>query len=127
MSEFKKTRILLVDDEDTILFAFKRVLSEPDCEIHTASSLEEAVSLLNNNQYNALLADLRLSSTPIKDGLGVIQVARKTQLACKIFVLTAYGDEETKKIVYDLGTDLYMEKPVSPQKVKATFKQMGIY
>jgi DNA-binding response OmpR family regulator len=120
-------KILIVDDEDAILFAFSRVLMQPNIEIHTAQTLTEAQDFLQKNAYNAVLADLRLSGTTSNDGYAVIQKVTETQKECRIIVMTAYGDEKTKEMVFSLGADFYLEKPVSPHKVKELLVSMGIY
>jgi DNA-binding response OmpR family regulator len=122
----KVLKILIVEDEDAILFAFSKVLSSPKIEVHSAQSLHEALALLRNNSYHAVIADLRLSGTGIDEGYEVIEFVKTTQKDCKIIVMTAFGDDKTKERVFSLGADLYLEKPISPHKVKEIFTNMGI-
>jgi DNA-binding response OmpR family regulator len=111
-------RILLVDDEEAILFAFKKVLSGPTVVVDTAASFREALKLLQLKSYTAIIADLRLSGAEVREGFEVIREARRMQTECKIIVMTAYGENDTSEKVFKLGADFYLEKPVSPQKVK---------
>jgi DNA-binding NtrC family response regulator len=120
-------KILVIDDEDSILFAFSKVLAGPHVEIHTAETLNEALALLQKNTYNVVIADLRLSGTSNFEGFTVISAVSETQKECKIIIMTAYGDEKTKEQVFSLGADFYLEKPVSPQKIKELIASMGIY
>jgi DNA-binding response OmpR family regulator len=120
-------RILVVDDEDAILFAFSKVLMQSNIVVDTAQTLNNALELLQKNVYSAVIADLRLSGITSNDGFAVIQKTAETQKECKIIVMTAYGDEETKEKVFALGADFYLEKPVSPHKVKELIASMGIY
>jgi DNA-binding NtrC family response regulator len=120
-------KILVVDDEDSILFAFSKVLARPHIEIHTAQTLNEARALLQKNSYNVVIADLRLSGTANFEGFPVITAATETQKECKIIVMPAYGDEKTKAKVFSLGADFYLEKPVSSQNLKELIASMGIY
>lgn len=120
------SKILIVDDEEAILFAFSKVLMAPNLEIHTAQSLAEALSLLEKNFYRVVIADLRLSGTTDNEGYDVIKSAKSTQKECNIIVMTAFGDDKTKEKVFSLGVDSYLEKPISPYKVKEIFAQMGI-
>jgi DNA-binding response OmpR family regulator len=120
-------KILVVDDEDSILFAFSKVLVKPRIEVHTAQTLNEALALLQKNSYDIVIADLRLSGTASFEGFNVITSTAETQKECKIIVMTAYGDEKTKEKVFSLGADFYLEKPVSPQKIKELIASMGIY
>jgi DNA-binding response OmpR family regulator len=120
-------KILVVDDEDSILFAFSKVLAGPHIEINTAETLNEALALLQKNSYDVVIADLRLSGTSNFEGFDVISKVTENQKECKIIIMTAFGDEKTKEKVFSLGADFYLEKPVSPQKIKELIASMGIY
>jgi CheY-like chemotaxis protein len=120
------SKILIVDDEEAILFAFSKVLTGTNSEIQTAQSLDEALDLLKRNAYGAVIADLRLSGTSNNEGYQVIQSARADQKECKIIVMTAYGDDTTKEKVSSFGVDCFLEKPISPIKVKEILASMGI-
>ena len=112
------SRLLLVEDEDSTVFAFKKVLSGPAISVDTAQSLSDAIILLNKNKYDVVIADLRLSGAAVIEGFEVIKVARVTQADCIIVIVTAFGRSDTREVVFDLGADFYFEKPVSPQKIK---------
>jgi DNA-binding response OmpR family regulator len=119
-------RILIVDDEPTILFAFSQYLKSPTVIIETASTFEEAVDMLKRQTFGAVIADLRLTGTTNIEGYEVIRQARRLQPSSKIMVVTAYGGDDIKKTIHDLGADYYFEKPVSPQKIKEVLAQHGI-
>lgn len=119
-------RILIVDDEEAILFAFKKVLSGPSVVVDTAQSFGEALNLLQFKSYVGVIADLRLTGAATKEGFEVIREAKRIQSDCKVIVVTAYGENGTKEKVAQLGADFYLEKPVSPQKVKEVFQSLGV-
>jgi CheY-like chemotaxis protein len=127
MDEFEKRRILLVDDEEAILLAFRKILETPAVEVNTATSAEEARRLLNERPYRAVIADLRMSGAAIMDGYVVVSEAKRRQPNAKIVVITAYGAAHIKQRVLDLGADMYLEKPVSPTEVKELLTSMGVY
>ena len=52
--------ILIVDDEETILFAMGQYIMAQGCTVDTARELEEAQALLSNIRYHLVVADLRL-------------------------------------------------------------------
>jgi DNA-binding NtrC family response regulator len=120
-------RILLVDDEPAIIFAFGKVLKADEVEVDTAGSAEGAVELLNRNHYEALVVDLRLTGVDDMDGLGVVSEASSVQSDCKIVVMTAYGGEDIRNQVFTRGADYYMEKPVSASRIKEALRDMGVY
>jgi two-component system response regulator (stage 0 sporulation protein F) len=119
-------RILVVDDEDVVLFAFKKVLSGPGITVETALSFKEAWKLIQLKSYKAIITDLRLSGVEIKDGLEVIREARRIQTECKIIVITGYGESDTREKVFKLGAEIFLEKPVAPEKIKELLQSMGV-
>jgi DNA-binding response OmpR family regulator len=123
----EKKRILLVDDEEVILFGFKQVLSEPWLQVDTADTKETARLLAETNVYAAAILDLRLSNSTALEGLELIPVVKNTQKNCRIIVVTAYGDEPIKSQALAAGADLFLEKPVSPEAIKKILEDMGIY
>ena len=111
-------RILVVDDEEAMLFGFTRVLQSPALDIDTAQSLDEAKKLIQNKKYHVIIADLRLTNSTEMEGLEIIRFTKEEQPECKLIVLTAYGEKDTKEKVHALGADFYFEKPVSPKNIK---------
>jgi DNA-binding response OmpR family regulator len=122
-----KKRILLVDDEEVILFGFKQVLSGPDLRVDTASNVNEARSLAGKNSYAAAVVDLRLSNSTVMEGLEVIALLKSTQKNCRIIVLTAYGEDEVRRKTIEAGADLFLEKPVDPNIISQNLKTLGVY
>jgi DNA-binding response OmpR family regulator len=119
-------RILIVDDEDVVLFAFKKVLSGPDVVIDTALSFKDAWRLIQLKSYKAIITDLKLSDVEMKDGFDVIKEARRTQTECKIIVITGHGESGTREKSLNLGADIFLEKPVEPEKIKELLRSMGV-
>jgi CheY-like chemotaxis protein len=119
-------RILLVDDEEVILFAFKKVLSGPSMTVDTAQNLSSAIHMLQLKSYDAVIADLRLTGAEVMEGFEAIKEAKRVQTDCKVIVVTAYGENGTREKVFSYGADAYIEKPVSPQKVKELLQSKGV-
>jgi DNA-binding response OmpR family regulator len=120
-------RILLIDDEEVIIFGFTKVLQEPGVEVDSAQSLKEAQSCIANHAYDAAVVDLRLSNSPEIEGFSCIQLLRDNQSACRIIVLTAYGDSIFREQAKSLQVDHFFEKPMEPSKIRAVLKTFGIY
>ena len=118
-------RILIIDDEPATLFAFKRLLTEPITNVDTAATLVEALKLLNERIYQAVLADLRLSSSSAMEGYEIIKHSKQIQPNARVIVVTAYGDEAEKAKVLSMGADSYMEKPVSPTAIRSILRNLG--
>jgi len=123
----QKRRILLVDDETSILFAFSQFLKTQDVEIDTAETAEQANALIEKNEYAAAVVDLRLTGAVTMEGFLIIQTLKRRCPHCKVMVVTAYGGAEIRSDVERMGADFYFEKPVSPKVIRETLKKHGIY
>ena len=119
-------RILVVDDEDAILFAYKKTLGGPGITIDTAQSFRAAWRLIQLKSYNAIITDLRLSDAEIKEGFSVIKETRRIQTECEIIVITGHGESGTRETVLNLGADIFLEKPVEPEKIKELLQSRGV-
>ncbi|MBD3422204.1 MAG: response regulator [Chitinivibrionales bacterium] len=122
-----KKKLLLVDDEDSILFAFEKILSSPEVSVDTARDTHMALERISSNTYHAVVADLRLTGVDDYDGLIIIKELKKMQPRTKVILITAYGGDEIKDLAFSVGTDFYLEKPVAPHQVKDLLSIMGIY
>lgn len=119
-------KILLVDDEPAIRFAFDRMLNSSQITVDTAMNVIEAKRLLLVNRYSAVITDLRLTGTTTMDGFEIIKESKALQPDCKVIVITAYGGEEIKNTVLAMGADSYLEKPVLVKTVTDLLKSMQI-
>lgn len=123
----KKKKVLLVDDEEVILFGFKQVLSGPGLRVDTASTVAEAKKLVEKNDYAAAVVDLRLSNSTDMEGLEVLSFLKSARENCRIIVLTAYGEDDVRRRTIEAGADLFLEKPVDPNLIRKNLKDLGVY
>ena len=72
-----KKRILVVDDEEAILLAFRKLLSRPNVEVDTCECIEDAKRNLDSIYYDAV--DLRLSGTLGQEGLKFSYIRSKSK------------------------------------------------
>ena len=114
-----KPRILVVDDEEAILYAYKRMLSpHMEFEVDAAKSLEEAKAFLKKHKYKVLLTDLRLGVDENLRGFQLTRLMKRLDKDITVILVTAYGNLQVKKKAYKLGVDFYFEKPVSIYTLK---------
>ena len=71
-------RLLVVDDEETILFAIDRYFSHIGFIVDCARELEEAEALATCTAYDLVIADLSLSENGSTEGLEIIRYVRRT-------------------------------------------------
>ena len=104
------TRILIVDDEEPILFALRDYFTNLSCVVHCAQEMEEAEALLTANEYDVVIADLRLTGIHGTEGLELVTFVRGRSSA-RIILLTAYGSAEIERLAYERGADAFLHKP----------------
>ena len=85
------TRILLVDDDEVLLEAFKLHLSSR-FEVDTAISGEQAVGLVEQNSYSVVISDMHMDSM---NGIEFIIEAKKILPRAIYMLLTASRDSKT--------------------------------
>ena len=124
----RKNRLLVVDDEEAILYAYKKLFGAPRMGmlVDTASSMEEAAIFLGKHKYNVVLTDLRLGINDDRSGFQLIRSIKERDKSVKIILVTAYGSMEVKKLSYEVGVDYYLEKPVSTEVLKQIFRELNI-
>lgn len=101
-------KILLVDDEESILNSFRKDFEHKGYTVTTAASGEEAVTHLQSNHFDLVVTDLAM---PGMDGIGVLQEAKKQDPEIGAMILTGYGDMNTAIEALQLGADDYLLKP----------------
>jgi two-component system KDP operon response regulator KdpE len=112
----KRPRILLVDDEPTVLRALRVALEAQDYLVTAVLSGEDALSRITNGAFDLVLLDLGL---PGMSGFEVIQRVRVLFPALPIIVLSAQGEDAAKVEALDLGADDYVGKPFSVRELLA--------
>ena len=119
-------RILLVDDESAVLFAYKKVLQHHNFIVDAIETKEETLRLLEINSYAVAILDLRLGGEASEDGLELIRYIKARQPAAVIMMITAFGNQEIRERAYRLGADHYFEKPVSTHTIREALHESGV-
>jgi len=118
--------VLIVDDETTILIAFKKLLQSPGVEVDTAETFEEVEAFLNKQPYDAVIADLRLSGIAGEEGLDIIRYVKERNPDTQVILMTGYGNQDIMKKAYTLGAAYYFEKPVSTNIIRDALRSFGV-
>ena len=103
------TRVLVVDDEDTLRKALGRFLRTRGFEVCTASCGPEALALLGREHFEAMLCDVRM---PAMSGLEVVASGLRADPNLAVIMLTAVNDAVTAKEALACGAADYLMKPV---------------
>jgi len=105
--------VLVVDDEESILFAVKDYLEVRGCDVDYAQTLQQALLLLAEAPpYDVVVADLRLSPRHRLGGFEVIEEVRRRAPGTRTILLTAYGSPEIEEGAKSLGVRAVLAKPI---------------
>jgi putative two-component system response regulator len=103
------TRILIVDDEETIRLALRKFLRSRGYEVDIAGSGDQALESLDAGSFSLMLCDVRM---PGMTGVQVVPQARAKDQDLAIIMLTAVNDAATATEVLSAGATDYLMKPV---------------
>lgn len=110
-----KPRLLLVDDNPQNLLALETILAADDRIVVTAQSGEEALKRLLDDDYSAVLLDIKLSGIDGYETAGLIRARERTRDVPIIF-LTSYNKDDADVVKgYAYGAVDYIFKPIVPE------------
>jgi DNA-binding NtrC family response regulator len=127
MGEAKATKkILIVDDEPTILLTLSYALRSRDVEVITASRLEPAEEALKNHTFDLVIADIRMSGMLGEEGLELLTYIKRNWPGTKVIIMTAHGTDEVRQDAYERGAVHYYQKPVDIRELMQKVEELGI-
>ena len=108
------TRVLVVDDDETVAEVVADYLSRAGIEALRAGDAETALGLDTDEDPDLAVLDLML---PGMDGLELFRRLRTRRPGLPVIMLTARGDESDRVLGLSLGADDYVAKPFSPREL----------
>ncbi|OKH19313.1 response regulator [Hydrococcus rivularis NIES-593] len=115
-------KVMVVDDEKDVqsLFTqkFRKEIRQGAINFSFAFSAEEALQTLKvkNSEYLVLiLADINM---PGMNGIELLKILKENYPQVKVFMITAYGDEQTYQTAMQYGADDYINKPIEFETLK---------
>ncbi len=114
-----RTRLLIVEDELSTVFAMREFFALAGYEVECAVGPADACRLLDAHGYEAVIADLHLTTNRLGEGMAVVAQARRLNPRACIVMLTGYGSETTPDEARRCGVDMYQTKPVELARLDA--------
>jgi DNA-binding response OmpR family regulator len=105
-------RILIVDAQESVLFALQEYFACHGIQVDCAREGEEALALLTSFQYAVIITELSLTPLKATEGLEIVAEARERSPWTGIIVLTAYGSSEREAEAIRNGADYVIQKPL---------------
>lgn len=115
-------RLLVVDNEESILFSMAALLGQWGCEVLTANDLDSALALLGERPPEAILADYHLDHGATGCEL-VRDLRRHYGRAIPAVMISADRSDECRRALQTLGIP-QLNKPVKPGKLRAVLSSL---
>jgi DNA-binding NtrC family response regulator len=119
-------KILIVDDEPSILLSLSHLLSNDRVVVITCSRMEEAEEALNRYTFDLVIADIRLSGIYGVEGLELLSYIKRVSPETTVIIMTAYGSDDMRDLAYRRGAYHYYEKPIDMNDLVRKVEGLGI-
>lgn len=106
------SKILVVDDEESIRFTFESFLSDRGHEVVTAADFDEALRIISRTEFDMIFMDIVLGG---KTGIELLKETRNRNSRCPVVMITGYPNVETASDALRLGAFDYIFKPVKQE------------
>lgn len=109
-------RILIVDDDEMVRIALVELLRPEGYEVETVGSARDALAKIEKGMYDLLMLDIIM---PEMDGITLCRKIREREdyNEVPIVFLTAKSRDEDREKGMDVGANIFLSKPISPEKL----------
>lgn len=118
-------KILIVDDEQSILMSLSHALKTDGVEVIACDEIEQAEEALANTRFDLVIADIRMSGVNGIEGLELLSYIKQRH-STEVIIMTGYGSEEIEAEAYRRGALHYFMKPVDIGELKNLVGSIGI-
>ena len=109
-------KILIIEDEESILFGLEQDLSMEGYQVSSAKDGLTGLAMALEGRYDLIILDIML---PQMNGFEVCKHLRQKGVITPVLILTAKSQEVDKVLGLELGADDYVTKPFSPRELRA--------
>ena len=113
-------KILVIDDEDSMCNFMEIMLAKEGYEVDSAATGKQGVSLLKEQNYDLVIADLNM---PEMSGLDVLKEVKSFKRDQELIVMTAYASVDTAIEAMKQGAADYITKPFKVDEIKLVIEK----
>lgn len=113
-TDFRKGRVLVVDDEENILRMLERLLTVSGYEVTTTVNGFEAINLIARQRPDVVLLDLDM---PVLNGPDTLKKIQEFDAPPPVIIITGYPDSDLMMQAINLGPVLVLPKPVGTKQL----------
>ncbi len=117
-----KIKILIIDDEKNIRLTLRDILEDDGHLVLEAGSGEDGLNLLQNENVDMVLLDVRL---PGMDGIDVLKAIRKIDKSLDVIMISGHATVGTAVDALRIGAYDFLEKPLSLARVKLAIRNLS--
>lgn len=113
-----KRRILLLDDEESVLEVMSEFLRSPHLDIVTVREIEAAEAVLEHSRFDIVVTDLRVSELGGLEGIRLIRFVKTHFPDTLVLAMSGYVTEEVHALGREAGVDAVLEKPLDLPRLR---------
>lgn len=117
-----KVSILIVDDERSVRLSLYHWFVKEGYAVATARDAYEALSLIQKENFNIILADIKM---PGMDGLEMNRRIQKIEKNAVVIIMTAFASVDTAVIALKDGAYDYITKPFDPEDLSKLIRKIS--
>ena len=115
-----KGRILVVEDEQDMLFGLRKILSKQGHNVEIAETGSAGVKKVEESFFDIVITDLKM---PGVDGIELLRKAKEAYSDTLVIVITGYGTVESAVEAIKLGAYDYITKPFEAEHIKMVVRK----
>ena len=115
----QKPSILVVDDKPQNLFALKKLLDNPDYDVLTAVSGNDALAMALEHDFSVILMDVQMPGMNGFETANLLRMDEATKHIPIIFVTAHHSDTKNMSQGYEAGAVDFLSKPLNPEILKS--------
>lgn len=114
-------KIMVIDDEPSVLESFKMILKIKDYDVTTFTAGTAAIESFKKGQYDLAFIDMKLQAEPVSVpanfGLEVLKKLKEIDPEIEVIIVTAYANDATHANAITLGALEYLRKPFLMEEI----------
>ena len=121
-----KAKIMIVDDEELILRAYKKELAASGYDVMVNTSAQAAIEAIKTQAIDILLVDLVM---PGMSGVDMCNIVKKISPETEVVLMSGYIDEMQKSWIEFIkagGREFFLRKPLAERELTDTMKTILI-
>ena len=117
--------IMVVDDEPDVADLFRQRFRRRTYVMHFANSGKEALDKLATGIEPQLIVILSDINMPVMDGLELLREIKTRRPDLPVMMVTAYGDDERRRLAGEYGAAEFITKPVDFDFLKTQLRDLS--